>query len=750
MLPQISNTFIKRKKLCDIFDDEQKSVFLIYSRVGSGKTNIMAQYCRNKEGEVLWYSFDKTDNEEKSFLKHFIYGISKIDKDAGEKLNAYEESCVKLTKHLTKVLINTLLEVAERMKQDNKQLYMVLDGFQCIENQNILQLFKLLLKCLSGEIKLFILTSSVLQRCFSKYMTEGNYRKITEKELFFTMEEIKKIAEQGFEKRKIKKEYIQRIEELTGGWPVAVECLFRFLAENEEEISIVLKMEKENLLMETVLYDYIYWEIYGKFSRNEREFLLKTAGFHELDARLCDNCLKGDDSKKILHSFLNHHILELVCERDKKYFRYFELFRLFLMEEGEKKVQEKMGERASCFYLQNKQYDKAVFYAQNNIKQLSNLLEQYGKKMLRENRLDLLMQCINKLLGAQHEFSVLQLEIVAEYYYRTGHYEQMEYYLNCADSMFGKENKYSMYRSLYRALFHYEEDTEKYEKQINNVLFSLAENKIPYPYLLEREQGILCRAMKEKNVEQQETEKKKIQVSTFGTFRAVIIEDGKELPWRTKKGCELFAYLLDCGGKAMERKTLLSELWKTEIPNNAVAMLHNMFYNMRKELSYYNLEHIIQYKSKKYSMDVSLIQSDLQKMQLVSHYVEEKNVEKLWEHKEVFVTYKGLYLEDMDNTWIREKQDYYEKIFEKGCCILGEKCMEQKKYEEALVYLKNGLAISVYSENIVSQILQCYHHMGDFKGAKKQYEEFCTLLKEELNLIPGEYVQKIYQECMMR
>lgn len=86
----------------------------------------------------------------------------------------------------------------------------------------------------------------------------------------------------------------------------------------------------------------------------------------------------------------------------------------------------------------------------------------------------------------------------------------MERYLNCADSMFGKENKYGMFRSLYRALFHYEEDPDKYEKQINNVLFFLEENKIPYPYLGENEQELLNKVIKEKSIELQENNTCKI------------------------------------------------------------------------------------------------------------------------------------------------------------------------------------------------------------------------------------------------
>ena len=510
MLPKETVFFVERKKLYDIFDDNEESVFVISGRAGMGKKNAVAQYCRKKEDEVLWYTFDKSDNEESVFLKHFIYGVSMIDKQAEENVKDFLAAPMKLSKDVIKCFINTLLEMAEHKKSNDKKLYIVLDGLQHIVNQNILNMVKMLLENLSGEVKVFILTSATMQGCFSRYMVEGNYRKITEKELCFSQEEIQKLAEKYFEKKQVKKGFIQKIEELTGCWPVAVGCLFQSMVEREEELSKVMKLNKKNLLMETVMYDYMYYEIYEKFSQQEQNFLIKTAVLQELDVAICNSCLKREDAGKLLRDFWKNHVLELFWENEREYFKYFELFRLFLLEQGERSQQKAMEENAGIFYQHRHQYEKAIFYAKGDVKRMSNLLEQCGKKMLQENRLDLIEKCIQVLKQQEHEFSVLELEIAAEYFYRSGNKEQMERYLNCADSMFGKENKYGMFRSLYRALFHYEEDPDKYEKQINNVLFFLEENKIPYPYLGENEQELLNKVIKEKSIEIQENNTCKI------------------------------------------------------------------------------------------------------------------------------------------------------------------------------------------------------------------------------------------------
>ncbi len=240
----------------------------------------------------------------------------------------------------------------------------------------------------------------------------------------------------------------------------------------------------------------------------------------------------------------------------------------------------------------------------------------------------------------------------------------------------------------------------------------------------------------------------KIRVTFFGTFHAFFTEDGKELTWRTKKGSELFAYLLHMRGAAVERKTLLRELWQEDIPNSAVAMLHNMLYNLRKELANYNLDQIIQYRNKKYMMDTSVIESDIDVIQEAAKYVERGKADRLIEKRALFDTYWGRYLEDMDSKWIEEEQEYFERIYERGCIMIAACLMENGSFDEAVRYLKNALLVNNYSEAAMKQLLECYKGMGDFNSIKRQYSEFCRTLEDELGISPGNELEKIYGLCM--
>jgi len=121
----------------------------------------------------------------------------------------------------------------------------------------------------------------------------------------------------------------------------------------------------------------------------------------------------------------------------------------------------------------------------------------------------------------------------------------------------------------------------------------------------------------------------------------MVVEDGYELSWRTKKGGELLAYLISLNGKAVERNHLFDVIWPEELPNNPVAMLHNMIYNIRKELSAYNLEKLIQYKNKGYSIDMSLVECDEEIISSICAAIARKDLDTLLENEVHLMKYWG-------------------------------------------------------------------------------------------------------------
>lgn len=496
---------------------------------------------------------------------------------------------------------------------------------------------------------------------------------VTDRELFFSAEELGQLAGlyfgQEFDGRQMEA-YAGQLMKLTGGWPAAASYLLRYLKDSGVQLEAVMHMQPLDVLLDTMLYDYIDYEIYSRFSSKEKRFLMQAAVFHKLDKGLFWHCMGQYIGGAALRRIYGSSLWYLAGSQS--------LIRLFLQEQAAQQQRREWERQAAGYYLYKKDFEEAFSYMKHDIDGVRRMLLLYGRKMMQGSCFGLLGQCLSLLKDMSVDWTAQEMELAAEYDERLGCREQAG---GCIDAA-----------------------------------------------------GI----------------GKKIKVSAFGTFRAVILSDGKELAWRTKKGCELFAYLLDLNGEAVERKTLLAVLWQEEIPDNAVAMLHNMFYNIRKELSHYQLESLIQYKNRKYVMDTGMIQSDVENIRSAAGYVERKDMERLMRNRHLFDSWWGVYLEDMDNVWIRDRQEYYGKIFERGCIMIGAAFMEWQSYEKAVPYLKNALSVSCYSEKIMGMLLQCYSRSGELGSAKKQYEGFCRLLKKELDIMPGKELQESYRKCMGR
>lgn len=239
-----------------------------------------------------------------------------------------------------------------------------------------------------------------------------------------------------------------------------------------------------------------------------------------------------------------------------------------------------------------------------------------------------------------------------------------------------------------------------------------------------------------------------IYIQYFGDFKVYLGEDRHEMSWRTKKAAELFACLGEREGKAINRSELLSLLWPEDYPNNAVAMLHNMLYNIRRELAPFGLEQLIQYKNKEYFMSMEHISSDLRRIKSACAAVEARNMDNIVRDETLFLTFWGNYLGGMENTWCSQKKYYYEKCYLDGCEMLGIYYMKQGNYKKSAEFLQAGLAVDTYSESMAVLLMQCYSGMQDRKSGKSFFERLRKTYKAELGVEPGADFAKAYEACI--
>ncbi len=234
----------------------------------------------------------------------------------------------------------------------------------------------------------------------------------------------------------------------------------------------------------------------------------------------------------------------------------------------------------------------------------------------------------------------------------------------------------------------------------------------------------------------------KVTIRTFGRFR-VLLPDGQELHWRTRKAQELFAYLFHLKGSFVDRERLIDILWPQSAPSNATSLLHTSLYSIRKVLAPYGLDRLFQREKKGYRMDMELVASDREQVEAICRGGMEN-------YADLPALYEGPYLEDIEAVWAEDSRAWYAGAFLHACRAIAEKRMELGDFQGAAGCLRAAVRQEPYDEELAALLIRCYAVMGEVKNAMALYNRLKDILAADLGAEPGEEVTRIYKEYLLR
>lgn len=737
-IPEIKEKIIEKPELERFLEDTAPSFVLVKAMSGSGKTTVFSRAAGRHRDKVRWYSLDEMDNDSARFLSCLETIWETVD---GKRCKSKEGSDIQ----------SRILALALRAQQWQECIHIVLDNFQVISCKEMVGLLLFLRQYTEERLSFIILTNENLPKGFISLLLKERGIFLSEKELRITEKELRQYLEN---RAVFSKEIVSRLIYDLCGWALGVRCVLQYMdmqkglysGQGIRQTFWDLDLDWSRLLQESLLTDCLDEILWDKCSCDLQDFLRQTAVLDRFSWEMCKEVFAGRLTHRTFEAAIScHGIMGYIADGMDTY-QYGRAFRIYLS--GKSSDEEKTGiyQRAALWYQKKKDFVRMADYAVLGRQDyyMVMVIEQYGRELLCKNN----QRALGIMVEYLEENAVLLLPevsgVVAQYFYSQGNYNKMEGYLNAADSSFGKENKYGCYRSLYRGLLKLDENQEKYEKQVHNALFFMKESDVGLPYLKAREEEKLRRL----EGRAKEKAQRLLKVCSFGAFQVTVLKDGKELAWRTRKGRELFAYLLDIEGRAVERRQLIELLWQDEIPENAVAMLHNMIYNIRKELSAYRLETMLIYENKRYRINMDGIAWDFPGIRKMAGMVEEKNREGLRKNYKIFLEYWGAYLEDIDSFWVEEKRTYYDEIYKKGCWMLAEQFVKEENYDTALVLYKNILFLDPYSEKAVEKILLLYGEQKRWEQMKQCYRNFEKTLDKDLGIMPGIEVVSAYHKFL--
>lgn len=710
---------LMRGEVLERIESISTGTVLLCSMAGYGKSTLLDQLGRRNGAEALCI-LGLTDNNLNLFLKHLKAAVHQ----SLPQLKALNEGTG----------LRMLLDICQVALENRMTL--IFDNCQVIQDEKVCDALQLLMSSSENGFKV-VLASREIPGFAAKSILENRCELLRRDDLAWSENEVGQAVKMHMNRED--DQVARHLHSLTGGWAVAV---MHFLREQAGDGFIDMGLIKK----------YIIHEVLSALPSGVAHFAKQAALFNRFNVDICDTVLEMGHSGDSINFLVENEIFLRKCPEEPGTFAWIDIFRKVLLDLLTTKEKNLIAEKAIEYYLKRKMHLKAVNFALEfgQPALICRALSACGRCLLNEGQVELLGRCANLLANSSEQPDPLIHGLLGQYYYVVGDYAQMDYHFNMADSMFGKENIYSVQRTLYRGLLRFASDPRKYQKLVNNALFYLDEYNFKLPFLLPEETRVLEEIRLNNSPEQEASDRKPLKVQQFGVFKIIVIEDGYEISWRTRKSAELLSYLIGLKGKAVDRNQLFDIIWPEELPNNPVAMLHNMIYNIRKELSAYNLEKFIQYKNKGYSIDMSLVDCEEETESHIGKAISGKDIDTLLEYERVLYAYWGEYLQNINGMWVIEQREYYDKMFVTGSLLLADFYYENRIYEKALVFLQNALKVDTFSERVMGKILDCYSNLGRFNKLRVKYDEFCATLDNELGVSPSAELKLAYQRGMQR
>lgn len=259
-------------------------------------------------------------------------------------------------------------------------------------------------------------------------------------------------------------------------------------------------------------------------------------------------------------------------------------------------------------------------------------------------------------------------------------------------------------------------------QQILNEIHSMHRNAVDTRFFI---------SSKEEITAPDEKESGKIKIQCLNGFVVSLPgPEWQELKWRTKKAKELFAYLFHLQGHSVSREVLIELLWPDTGAKSAIALFHTTLYSIRQSFMQEGLEDLISYEKKRYSLNMQLVDSDLQ--ELMSFLSDQQ----AWENdpERIIHLYPGSYMGNSGYLWsygtAKELENNYLAVLKSG----ASKRMLQNQPNAAIPFFQRMLEADPYNEEIVSQLILCLYQSGKQSEAKQQYDRTQQLYREDLEL----------------
>ncbi len=322
--PQIPSGSISRPRLIEqIQRGVEGPLTLLAAPAGFGKTHLLLEWTKETRLPVAWLTLDSDDNDLSRFFRYLIGALQTLEARLGEEALDFSQASTGggLEVGLT-LLINELSALP-------KEIALVLDDFQVLENPLALQGVGFLLKYQPPNLHLVIASRSEPELDLAFLHAKGRVVEVGAEELRFTGDEVARYFQKGI-RLQLSPETVQALEERTDGWITSLQLTAISLNNQADPATLLAHLQGKTHHLAGFLAE----EVLDRQPEEMRQFLLRSSILETLSGPLCEAVVNPDAQPgygAVMLNRLEHAHLFISALDDKhEWFRYHPLFADFL------------------------------------------------------------------------------------------------------------------------------------------------------------------------------------------------------------------------------------------------------------------------------------------------------------------------------------------------------------------------------------------------------------------------------------
>jgi len=224
--------------------------------------------------------------------------------------------------------------------------------------------------------------------------------------------------------------------------------------------------------------------------------------------------------------------------------------------------------------------------------------------------------------------------------------------------------------------------------------------------------------------------------------KAVNISD-----WRTQSVRDLFFYFL-YKQEAVTKEQVAQALWPDLDDSQGIKtrFKHNIYWLRRaagRNVIVFDDEYYRFNRDLDYEYDVEAFESYLQRAYLVQDLIERISL-----YRKAIELVQGPYLSELDGDWVLLERERLGRIYRSALEELAQLYLDTNQLQDCLEVCKLAFAQDRYHEVICQIEMSAYAAQGDRAAVARRYQEYKSLLKEELGLSPSEETELLFRELI--